>query len=364
MIAAGTFRPMLASTALTVFAALLTSAAALRAEEQPVITATAGLAAAEQAYQEVDFATMHEQATRALAAGGATRDETARLYVLDGISAAALGQDDEAKRAFVAALAVDPTLKLDRNLSPKIRGPYLEAQGYWGAYPERLGLTARVASDGAHLTVEIVDPRHLATKVALHARSGGSAEYAETAADAVHEVRFALPDDARHQGSEYFASLLDANQNVLAELGSEGDPRVARAAPQERAPESATAPEPSPHRRSYLLPAVLGGAGLVAAGVGVVFHVQRESAAHEWNGPHCEQPGESRIQQCGDVDSRRSFDQSMAIGAYSAAALLLTGSVVTLFVGRSSSEAPVGAARAGLVGCGVAGAGLSCAGRF
>src|SRR5262249_7485615 len=116
MSAAATFRPTLASAALTAFATLLTSAAPLRAEEQPAITATTGLAAAEQAYQEVDFATMHDRATRALAAGGATHDETARLYVLDGISAAALGQDDEAKRAFVAALAVDPTLKLDRNL--------------------------------------------------------------------------------------------------------------------------------------------------------------------------------------------------------------------------------------------------------
>src|SRR5262249_37620636 len=163
-----------------------------------------------------------------------------------------------------------------------------------------------------------VDPGHLATKVALHARPADSTEYAETAADAAREVRFALPDDTRHQGSEYFATILDANQNVLAELGSEGDPRVARAAPQERGPESATAPQPAPHRRSSLLPAVLGGAGLVAAGVGVVFHVERESAAHEWNGPHCEQPGASRIQQCGDVDSRRSFDQGMAIGAYSA----------------------------------------------
>lgn len=358
------FQPSSTYTGVLLAASLLTNATTSRAEEHDALTATTGLAAAEQAYQDVDFATMHDQATRALATGGATRDETARLYVLDGISAAALGEDVEAKRAFVAALAVDPTLKLDRNLSPKIRGPYLEAQGYWGAYPERLGLTARVGADGAHLSVEIVDPGHLVGKVALHARTAGGTEYAETTADAGHVVRFDLPEDARHQGTEYFVSALDANRNALAELGSEGEPRIARAAPEERATESAAEPAPSAQRRSYLLPAVFGGAGLVALGVGIVFHVERESAAHEWNGPHCEQPGSSRIQQCGDVDRRRAFDQGMAIGAYSAAAILLTGSVITFFVARSSTEAPPRAAHAGLLGCGVAGAGLACAGRF
>ncbi len=358
-------RPPLAAASMLLGAALLTVRGTARAEGQPELTATTGLAAAEQAYQEVDFATMHDQATRALAAGGATRDETARLYVLDGISAAALGEDAEAKRAFVAALAIDPSLKLDRNLSPKIRGPYLEAQGYWGAYPERLGLTARVAADGAHLTVDIVDPGHLLTNVALHVRAAGGSDYAVTSADAAHVVRFALPDDAAHRSYEYFASALDANRNVLAELGSDGDPQLARPAPGQRAVEKAAeAPTPAAHRRSYLLPAVSGGAGLVALGVGIVFHVDRESAAAEWNGPHCEQPGSTRIQQCGDVDRRRAFDQGMAIGAYSAAAILLTGSVITYFVGKSAAETPGKTAHAGLVGCGLAGAGLSCAGRF
>jgi hypothetical protein len=355
----GTFsRTPLASLAVV---AVLASAGTSLAQES---AATTGLAAAEQAYQDVDFATMREQATRALAAGGATREETSRLYVLDGISAAAMGQDDEAKQAFVAALAVDPTLKLDRNLSPKIRGPYLEAQGYWGAYSEHLGLIARAAADGGHLTVELVDPGHLATKVVLHVRAPGSTTYAENAADAAHVVHFPLPEDAQHRGYEYFAAALDANRNVLAELGNEGDPRVQRAALVGPALDRGGVQPPPAHQRSYLLPAVLAGAGLVAAGIGVVFHVERESAAHEWNGPHCEQPGSSRIQQCSDVDSRRRFDQAMAIGAYSAAGLLLTASVVTLLIGRPSVERPPAAARAGFVGCGVAGAGLSCAGRF
>ncbi|HVW28438.1 MAG TPA: hypothetical protein VHC69_23905 [Polyangiaceae bacterium] len=344
-------------------AALVTLAGTALAEDRPVTT---GLAAAEQAYQNVDFDTMHAQATSALAAGGAARDEAARLYVLAGISAAALGQDDEAKQAFVVALAVDPTLKLDRNLSPKIRGPYLEAEGFWGAYTERLGLRAHVAADGGHLLVELADPGRLAAQVALHVRLVGSTTYEAYTAEPAHTVRFSLPEGARRPGYEYFASVLDAHENVLAELGSDADPEIARSAPMAPAPRGAGTDAPPTQRRSYLLPAALGGAGLVAAAVGVVFHVERESAAHEWNGPHCEQPtGQSRLQQCGDVDSRRRFDQAMAIGAYSAAGLLLTAGAVTFFMGRSpSSEHPSPAAHAGLVGCGVAGTAVSCAGRF
>jgi hypothetical protein len=330
--------------------------------------ATSGLAAAEKAYQEVDFAAMHDQATHALAAGGATRDETARLYVLLGISAAALGEDEEAKRGFVVALAVDPTLKLDRTLSPKIREPYLDAQGFWGAHAERLALQARAAADGEHLTVELVDPAHLATKIGLHVRALGAPAFQTYTADAGHTTRFPLPPDAHRRGFEYFASALDEHQNVLAELGNDGDPRLERAAVSATlppAPARVTGPE-AQQRRSYLLPIALGAAGLVATGVGVVFHLERESAAREWNSPRCEQPGTSRIAQCANVDSRRGLDEAMAIGAYTAAGLLFTGGVVALLVGRSaSSERPSRpAAGAHLIGCGLTGLALSCTGRF
>jgi hypothetical protein len=87
------------------------------------------------------------------------------------------------------------------------------------------------------------------------------------------------------------------------------------------------------------LPIALGVGGLAAVGVGVAFHLQREAAAREWNGPGCEQPGSSRGEQCADVDSKRRFDEAMAIGAYTVGGLLLASSVVVFIVGgKSSSE--------------------------
>ena len=75
------------------------------------------LAKAEHSYQDVDFPGTHLLALRALQAGGASRSETARLYVLLGISAAALDNAEEAKQNFVVALAVDPALKLEKKAS-------------------------------------------------------------------------------------------------------------------------------------------------------------------------------------------------------------------------------------------------------
>ena len=108
----------------------------------PAFAQSQGLSEAERAYQAVDFPATHAAAKKALEEGGADREQTARLYVLLGISAAALGDTEEAKTHFVVALAVKPSLKLEKGLSPKVRDPYLEAQGYWAASSDRLALNA------------------------------------------------------------------------------------------------------------------------------------------------------------------------------------------------------------------------------
>ena len=234
--------------------------------------------------------------------------------------------------------------------------------------PTRSGSASRakVAADGEHLNVELVDPGHLTSKVRLHLRVVGAKVFDVQVAEAKQQVKFPLPRDAKKRGYEYYASAVDERENVLAEAGSEGDPRAVHAAPADRPSDSATPASHGKAERSYFLPIALGVGGLAAAGVGVAFHVQREAAAREWNGPGCEQPGSSRGEQCADVDSKRRFDEAMAIGAYTVAGLLLTSSVVVFIVGGNSSseEQPATAPRAGLLGCGPVGVGLSCAGRF
>ncbi|HEX7671576.1 MAG TPA: hypothetical protein VF395_18410 [Polyangiaceae bacterium] len=343
--------------ACVILAALSVSFATAAAERE---SASTELSAAERAYQEVDFATARDHAAHGLAIGGATREETGRLYVLLGISDAATGNDADAKRALIVALGVNPSLKLDRSLSPKIRGPYLEAQGFWGAYPEHLEVRAHVSGDGERLSVHLTDPAHLAFKIELRARALGDGVYQSFEAFAKDGVNFSLPERARARGFEYFIRLLDKDQNTLADAGSEDDPRIERTGALHGAADAGRRRTDSTSSRSYLWPTVLavGGAGAVAAGI--VFHIARESEARTWNGPSCEQPNSSRIEQCSAVDSRRRRDDALAVGGYALGGALLAGSAVWLIAGRPAKEP----SRDALLGCTLAGPGVRCAGHF
>lgn len=314
---------------------------------------------AERAYQAVDFPSTHSLSQQALRAGGNPRQQTARLYVLMGIAASTLGDTEEAKQDFTVALAIDPELKLDKSLAPKIREPYLEAQGFWSAASERLTLSARPGRSADDLIVQLSDPAALVAKLELRVARPGAPLRSTFTLEKAKMTRFKLP--AAFAGHDYEFSLraLDSFGNVLAEHGSDAEPELVRAQGTAQAPTAALSRDPV--TRSYLLPAVLGLAGLGSVTAGIVFHVKREQAAREWNGPGCENPGATRIGQCQDVDARRQTDERFAIGFYAAGGALLTGSVIALIAGR-----PVETAKSGSnwLGCSVFGKRLQCDGHF
>ncbi|HEX3775319.1 MAG TPA: hypothetical protein VHV51_12695 [Polyangiaceae bacterium] len=320
------------------------------------------LAEAERSYQAVDFPATRAEAQKALEAGGATPTETARLHVLLGISAAALGDSADAKQHFIAALAVDPGLHLDKTLSPKIRDPYLEAQGYWSAAGDRLALSATPSADGAHLVVRLQDPASLVAKIELRVGAAGAREHSSFSLDPAPEGRFSLPASVRERSYEFVLRAVDRYGNALAERGSEADPELVQ--PGTRAATS-TAAIARPGR-SYLFPVALAVAGVGAVAAGVVFNVKRERAARDWNGPSCENPGATRIAQCSDVNSRVQTDERLAIGFYAGGGALLVGSVISLVAGRPAPAPTERASSLGTrsLGCTLTGPGVSCLGRF
>ena len=326
----------------------------------PALAESRAAAAAERAYQDIDFPGTHQLAQHALEAGGATRQETARLYVLLGISAAAQGNAEEAKQSFVAALAIDPALRLEKSLSPKIRDPYLEAQGYWSASPAQLSLDAKPSGDADHLIVRLADPATLIARIELRIGAVGDSPQAVLSLDRAPVTRFPLPQPLQHRDYEFALHALDRYGNVLAEYGAEADPIVVRVATESRPVDYSLGYVPP--GRSYLLPVVLGLTGLGATAAGVVFHVEREQAAHQWNGPDCETPGQTRLQQCSSLDSHLKNDERLAIGFYAGGGALLTGSVIALLAGRRAPEPQV--RRAGTLDCTLAGPAVACVGSF
>ncbi|HEY3256167.1 MAG TPA: hypothetical protein VGJ91_19545, partial [Polyangiaceae bacterium] len=195
----------------------------------PAFAQSQTLTEAEHAYQAVDFPSTHALAKKALEAGSADREQTARLYVLLGISAAAQGDAEEAKTDFVVALAVKPSLKLDKGLSPKVRDPYLEAQGYWAASSERLALSAKPGSDHEHLIIQLSDPANLVSKVELRIAEAGRTTRPSFELSAAPATRYTLPAALRGRSYEYTLRAVDRFGNVLAERGSDTDPELVHA---------------------------------------------------------------------------------------------------------------------------------------
>jgi len=308
------------------------------------------LESAEHAYQQVDFLTVHDEAQRGLTLGHASPEQVSRLYVLLGTAAAALGQEDEAKKSFILALAITPKMNLDRNLSPKLRGPYLEARGYWEAYRDRLSLSVGSSAAGKRVTVNVVDPAHLGQRVVVYVRAIGKTKYRTLDMAAESTTSAALPEDLGREGFEYYARLLDEHDNRTVELGNAASPMFAdgsqgsakgtrklSAATRELSSDSTEDKSAKP--RSYWLPVILGVTGATAAGVGVYFNVKREQYADTWNSSACERPGTTRLGQCGNVDSNRQTAERLAMGLYGAGGLLLVGSVTSWLL--SSPKGPM-----------------------
>jgi len=329
------------------------------------------VAAAEKAYGEVDFAGVYSTSCPGLSIGNADVEQTVRLHVLCGISAAALGKDDEAKQHFIVALAIQPDLRLDRDLSPKIRGPYLEAQGRWGSSPERLSVRALGAGLRKELSLKVVDPARLASRIEVRFRDPGQSIYKPMILETKPLLTIVPTMAQKQSGFEYYARLVDEHNNALIELGSEAEPlefsavRPVLAATPSVPSAEGSKDNPTNPKRSYWLPLTLTLGGVASTAVGVYFNVRREDSAHQWNGAACEQPGQTRIQQCSSVNSDRVHAERAAIGFYAGGAALLVGGVTTWLLSGSSEKRDSHAQSTfSKLNCGVLPASIECEGSF
>jgi len=301
------------------------------------------LAAAEKAYQEVDFAAVYDSSCRGLEKGHADVASTARLSILCGISAAALDKREEAKRHFVIALAVRPELQLDSELSPKLRGPYLEAQGFWGAQSERLTLRLISRDSAKQILLKVHDPANLASRVEFYSRALGQSKFQLTILESAGAASVPLSEVYVQKGYEYYARLTDAQENALVSVGTQSEPievgpirdlreqGTVAYTMSERSQENS-----SSQGRSLWLPVTLTLSGVALSAVGVYFNARRENAAQHWNSSACERPGLTRIEQCGDINSERTHFEHAAIGFYSAGGLFMVSGLAAFALGGHS----------------------------
>lgn len=195
------------------------------------------LAAAEAAYQAVDFERTLEVAGQALEAGGHSTAELARIYELVGIAAAALGDEDRSRDAYTHMLALRPDTQVDMSLAPRLRSPFLEARGYWAAQRSGFGAEVTLNEHRGELLLRLNDPLHMAAAVVMYSRVLGSTEaFHQERRDAAPRLTFGIAGYESGAQVEYYARAVDAHGNDVVELGAEDDPVILGEPPAPRAP--------------------------------------------------------------------------------------------------------------------------------
>lgn len=331
---------------------------------------------AEAALAASDWPLAVERAEAALAAGGLPVAQWTQLQRVLGIARARLGEGEQARRAFICALALEPGLRLSSGEVVEVRSPFMEARGFWSEQPDRLSATATLSEDQLALIVSLVDPAALTARVLVRVRAVGQSQFVEFSF--APSSSFLVPLDALKptRGVEFSLALIDENANRLWALGSDAQPERQLREPAggvsaPAAPRTATEVQRAPSPRSPL-PFYIGASAalVVAAGattVAAVSHAERERLARHWNRAECDGEGATRGDVCAREHKLIMRYQRLAWGLYAAGAAGILAGVVTLVAAptrtrRDRAAAPK--ARALRCGPGPGALGLECGATF
>lgn len=191
--------------------------------------AEADLVAAEAAFGQLAYEDALTKAEAASKVGGLTHQQLERVYKVLAYAAAAMGQDDKARDAFVRLLTYDPEFVVDKGQGPKIEQPFLEARGFWRGQATKPGVEAtpllREGESGT-MRVTVRDPTRIVTKAIVAYRWGTAAPFKR------HEVMVGdqtITIPAAPAGTtrlDYFVQAFDAQNNAVFELGNESVPKT------------------------------------------------------------------------------------------------------------------------------------------
>jgi tetratricopeptide (TPR) repeat protein len=140
--------------------ALLLVAPGVRADE------ASRLALADQHLQAVEFDAARAAAHAAIESGKLEVKELARAYEIIGVSAAAVGNNEEARAAYLRLLALDADARPSDILPPEKNRVFYDAQGFWHGRAERFELAVTVLAP-RQVRVTVRDPLAMANTLAF-----------------------------------------------------------------------------------------------------------------------------------------------------------------------------------------------------
>jgi hypothetical protein len=224
------------------------------------------LAAAERAYDEVNFEEVAQRAQLALEDGGLQEEEVARVYELLGLARAVAGDSIGSREAFKLMLAILPESEVDRDQPPRLRAPFLEAIAFWDSRRSGFEVEVRASRARSGLRVELSDPLRMAAAVEVYVRDPDTPGY--RLIEVAPRRSQIVTVDALGDGDEvqYYASIVDAYGNRLLGSASEDNPHIITPLPSTM---SSASDQAAGARDWYTSPWLWTGAGLLLAGAGV-----------------------------------------------------------------------------------------------
>ncbi|MEM9188184.1 MAG: hypothetical protein AAGF12_03365 [Myxococcota bacterium] len=179
---------------------------------------------AEAAYLNIDLPATLDHAEAALRTGSRSPVELQRIYELMGRAAAAQeGGEEIARNAYLRLLALNPDARLETDLSPRVRSPFLEARGYWASRPDRFSMEGDVIEARTAIRVRLSDPLGMASEIEFNARAAGQPDFIQRVEPAGSSTLAAF-ESLEGQAVEYYVRVLDSDGNTLLQLGDQDVP--------------------------------------------------------------------------------------------------------------------------------------------
>jgi len=244
------------------------------------------LAAAEAAYGQLNYEDAAKRAEAVSKKRGLSHEQLVRTYRVLSFSRAAIGDDEHARESFILLLTYDPDHKVDKTLGPKVQQPFLEAKGYWRQQMAKPGVEAQVGSlrQGTTATLRVTtrDPSHVVKSVSVGHRFGAQGKF-ETSNIGVGDqsVNVAIPQGETRL--DYYVQALDANDNVVFEVGSPNSPKTSLVDVKPAASQGGVTSEKGDSGSIFSSPLFWVATGVVLAGgaVGTYFLASSKSTREE-----------------------------------------------------------------------------------
>jgi hypothetical protein len=185
------------------------------------------LQVAESQYAALDYGPALAGAERVLTGSGLSSDIMVRATRLAAYCAAALGNSEQAKQAFIALLYYKPDFKIDPKLGSRFQDAFAEARGFAQAQSKMPGMEVTVSvqdSQPGLLRVTLRDPSNTVRKVRIGYRWAPEKLYKVDDVDTASPQVDMLPNPATSLRLEYYVVALDKRTNAVFEAGSEKAP--------------------------------------------------------------------------------------------------------------------------------------------